>query len=316
MERVLITGIGGAAGICVAKALRDRYHLVGVDANPNATGQVLVDEFQVVPLASSPEFLHKLVEVSEGCDALFCTVDEELYTVSKNRGRFACRVLVSDHIAIENSLDKLRCAELLGRAGVAVPKTVEVGQKSFSELSDELGLPFFIKPRRGRGARDVVVTKSREDFERWRATFKQGDYIAQEYLGGDEYTVDVLLRDKRALVTVPRRRLLVDSGVSIVGMTVRDDGISDMAARAAEALGLNYIVNVQIKVGRDGPRVTEVNPRPSGGLVLTVRAGVNMPELALRIARGEPISEDELRYESGLLMLRYHEEVFKKVCGV
>ena len=315
MGRVLITGIGGAAGICLAKALRGRHHLIGVDANPHAPGQVLVDEFYTVPLASRPDFLPKLIEISSGCDVLFCTVDEELPVVSGNLGRFACRVLVSDHVAVENSLDKLRCSEVLEKAGVAVPKTVEVVGKSFPDLCDELGLPFFVKPRKGRGTKDVAVIRSRDDFERWRAVFPPGDYIAQEYLGGEEYTVDVLLRDARALVSVPRKRLLVDSGVSIVGITVRDDRISEMAERAAEALGLNYIVNVQIKVGRHGPKVTEVNPRPSGGLVLTVRAGVNMPELAIRVARGEPISEDELRYESGLLMLRYHEEVFRRVPG-
>jgi len=60
------------------------------------------------------------------------------------------------------------------------------------------------------------------------------------------------------------------------------------------------------------PKITEINPRPAGTLPLTVRAGVNMPELALKIAGGKPISQKELKYESGIVMYRHWEEAFRR----
>ena len=59
---LLITGVGGASGQVLAKFFRTRttHHIIGVDANPNATGQIFCDEFFVVPYASDPSFIRVL----------------------------------------------------------------------------------------------------------------------------------------------------------------------------------------------------------------------------------------------------------------
>jgi carbamoyl-phosphate synthase large subunit len=312
MMKILITGVGGASGAGLAKVLRTNHYLMGVDANPHAPGKVLVDEFHVVPYASDKGYLRKLKALATGCDALFCTVDEELPIVAKNARKLGCKVLTPDFRAVENCLDKAKCIQILEKVGVNVPKTITVDKRKYEEIKKALGTPFVLKPRRGRGSRNINIIKNKDDYTHCKKS--DIDFIAQEYLRGEEYTVDVLLDKKaKAIAIVPRKRVLTDRGVSIVGETVKNETIVKFAKKAAEALKLKYIVNVQMKNGKKRtPKITEINPRPAGTLPLTVRAGVNMPELALKIAGGKPISQKELKYESGIVMYRHWEEAFRR----
>ncbi len=312
-DKILITGIGGAAGISVAKSLNE-FYLVGVDANPNAPGKVLVNEFYQIPYAREENFVEELTKIAKECYCMFCTVDEELPIVAKNMDVFGCKVLVSPLESIERCLDKFALHSYLRDRGLPTPKTVLLENQSFEELMTELG-PFIVKPRRGRGSRDFFEVKN-EDYFRFILSAKnylKKEFICQKELKGKEYSVDVLLDENgKFLIAVPRERILTDSGISIVGKTVINPKLQEIVPRIVEALGLKYIVNVQLKEDENGePYVTEVNPRPAGTLYLTTLSGVNMPRLLIKLLAKEEIEPWELRYEE-LIMYRLFEE---KIAG-
>jgi hypothetical protein len=54
----------------------------------------------------------------------------------------------------------------------------------------------------------------------------------------------------------------------------------------------------------------EVNPKFAATLPFTVRAGVNMPLLLLKMCLGEQIRRRIDDFEDGLMMLRYWQEVY------
>jgi carbamoyl-phosphate synthase large subunit len=148
---------------------------------------------------------------------------------------------------------------------------------------------------------------SRADLE---ALGRDTDLIVQEYLPGDEYSVDVLADAVgRVVAAVPRTRTRVDSGVSIAGRTVHDDALESTASAAARAIGLSGVANVQLRRAADGtPSLLEINPRFPGALPLTIAAGVDMPSYVLDLALGLPLPEQVAFRE--IANVRFLEDVF------
>lgn len=134
--------------------------------------------------------------------------------------------------------------------------------------------------------------------------------MAQEYLPGTEYSVDVYVREGgRVLASVIRERIKVDSGIAVISQTVIDDEISELAADIARRVGIRYVANIQFRRDLSGrPRLLEINPRFPGTMPLTVAAGVNMPELSLLDVSGESLPE-WLDY-TPMAMVRHWQETF------
>ncbi len=167
--------------------------------------------------------------------------------------------------------------------------------------------PVIVKPRRGAGSRGVRLVPDRAALS---AMEPDEALIIQEHLPGDEFSVDVLAdADGGVVAAVPRTRTRVDSGVSIAGQTVHDEGLEQTAAAVARAIGLRGVANVQLRRDADGvPALLEVNPRFPGALPLTIAAGVDMPSLVLDLALGVEIPKRIDFIE--LANVRFLEDVF------
>jgi carbamoyl-phosphate synthase large subunit len=164
-----------------------------------------------------------------------------------------------------------------------------------------------VKPRTGSGSRDISIVQSGAELARMDTS---GAFLVQQYLPGAEYSVDVLAdASGHVVVSVPRVRERVDSGVSVAGRTLHDSELERLGAAVVEAAGLTYIANVQFRRDAEGrPALLEVNPRVPGTLPLTVASGVDMPRMALDSLRGKPLPERaDFR---DVAMVRFLEERF------
>ena len=286
--RVLITGAGGPAAVAALLDLPDAVVWVAADVDPHAVGLYLVPPSRrvLVPRGDDPELVDRLLRacLEHGVDVLWPTVDSELLPVAEAADRFAAvgvRVLAAPVPALKVCLDKWRLVERC-RGVVRVPATSVVTAPA------DLGgvpTPYVLKPRSGSGGRGVRVVRGPEDTV---AVPRDGSYLRQEYLPGDEYSVDVLCRpDGTVAAAVPRRRNKVDSGIAVAGRTVRDAELEAFGAAVATAVGIVGIANVQVRRDQRGrPALLEVNPRLPGTMPLTVAAGVDMPAWALHSALG------------------------------
>ncbi len=297
LPTVLVTGAGGAAAVTLIQALRDDHRVIAADMDPLAVGLYLVpvDQRVVLPRGDDPSFVTALLEAAttHGADLVIPTVDVELFPVSQAGAAFAdrgIRALVETPTTLLRCLDKYelmqRCA-----AAVRVPRTVLWGPETTEDDLAGLGVPLISKPRRGAGGRGFTVHDSADV-----ALLPPCDesYILQEYLPGEEFSIDVLARpDGHVVAAVPRRRDKVDSGIAIAGRTVSDDGLVTFGRAVAEAIGATGVVNVQARRATDGtPALLEVNARFPGTMVLTRAAGVDMPRLAVKAALGGDLPDD------------------------
>jgi carbamoyl-phosphate synthase large subunit len=242
--------------------------------------------------------------VDDSIDVVISTVDVELPPLAARRHDLGGAVLAAPPVAtLDVTLDKwelaLRCAPLL-----RVPVTRLLNAEG---IALRWIFPVIVKPRRGAGSRGVRLVPDRATLT---AMEPDEALIIQEHLPGDEFSVDVLAdNDGTVVAAVPRTRTRVDSGVSIAGRTVHDEGLESTAAAVARAIGLRGVANVQLRRDTEGvPALLEVNPRFPGALPLTIAAGVDMPSLVLDLALGReiPTKLDFL----DLANVRYLEDVF------
>lgn len=290
--RVLVTGAGGPAAIAVLRALEadPTVTLVAADMDPWAAGLYLVPAGRrvVVPAGADPGFVDALLArcADHGVDVLVPTVDCELEPVAGQAERFArqgIRLLLPPPSVLGLTLDKLALATACADV-VRVPRTESAATTDPTDWT----YPVIVKPRRGSGSRGIAVVQSPEDLV---ARALGDDMLVQEFLPGEEYSVDVLADPSGTVVAaVPRVRQRVDSGVSVAGYTVVDPELQEFAVAVVEALGLPFVSNVQIRRDRAGrPALLEINPRVPGSLALTVAAGVDMVPLAVGSLRGRAL---------------------------
>ena len=311
-HRVLVTGAGGPAAIAAMKSLRAEpsVELLAADMDPWAAGLYLVppEMRTIIPAGAAPDFAEALLTrcLTLDVDIVLPTVDAELRPLAYAREKFAAAgiaLLLADAAALEVILDKLslarHCADV-----VRVPRTElfgpDVDPASWT-------YPAVVKPRTGSGSRGIVIVGSAAELA---ALDRSPSLIVQDFLPGEEYSVDVLAgADGHVIAAVPRIRARVDSGVSVGGRTVHDPEIERFGRAVARATGITFVANVQCKRDRDGnPALLEVNPRMPGTLGLTIASGVDMPRLALDALLGRRVP-DHLDFRE-LAVVRFLDERF------
>lgn len=307
--RVLVTGAGGPAGVAVIRSLlrRGDVEVLAADMDGWASGLYLVPAASrlLVPAGRAADFVDRLAELvtQHAIDAVVPTVDVELLALVGQRDRVPAVIVAAADAALETSLDKWTLVQACA-ATARVPRTRVLDADG---VANAWSFPVIVKPRRGAGSRGVARIDDRAALE---ALPLDEGVIIQEYLPGDEYSVDVVMgEDGRAIAAVPRLRARVDSGVAVAGLTVHDDELQETAAACARAAGIVGVANVQLRRAEDGtPALLEINPRFSGAMPLTIASGVDMPSIALDLALGRPTPMSVPFRE--IANVRYLEDVF------
>ncbi|MBV9284340.1 MAG: ATP-grasp domain-containing protein, partial [Acidimicrobiia bacterium] len=187
---VVVTGAGGPAGIAVVRALAAAGHrVVAADVDPLAAGMRLAPRSAVLPRVDDPTYVERLCEVAfdNGARAVIPTLAEELVVLAHHRGELeevGVESWVPDPAAVEACCDKWQFAQALKRVRLSGPAT---------NLGSAEGVPgpWVVKPRRGRGSRDVYLVDDADELT-W-ALARVPEPIVQTRLEGREFTVDALV---------------------------------------------------------------------------------------------------------------------------
>ncbi|HEY6623278.1 MAG TPA: ATP-grasp domain-containing protein [Acidimicrobiales bacterium] len=308
---VMVPGAGGPAGVSVIQALGKAGHrTVGVDASPDAVGIRLADVGGTLPRADDPGFGSALCALGRehSVTAVIPSVAEELVPLARSSADLDAAGIAHwfpKPDAVESCTDKWRFHQAVMAAGLPVPPTA---------LGTAHGVPgpWVVKPRHGRGSRDIHLTDDPTSIARLVAEVPEA--LVQHCLTGREFTIDVLADRSGALVAaVPRWRNETKAGISVRGETFGHDALIKGAGSLVDALGLTGPANIQGFVSETGAfSFTEVNPRFSGGLPLSLGAGAELVEQYLRGTLGYALQPDRLGYRVGVRMYRYFEEILEE----
>lgn len=285
MTRVLVTGVGGAAGVAVVRSLlrRGDVEVLGAATDRWASGLHLVpaENRRLLPAGPAHEVAAAVRDLCErdGVDVLVPVAGAELPRLAAAREPLAAagtRLLAPSSRTLDTCLDRLTLAHV-GTGAVRVPRTELFGTPQALSGWD---FPVVVKARRGGGSKEVRTVRSDRELD---AVHDEDDLLVQELVPGEEYVVDVLAdATGHVVAAVPRAVLRVDHGLAVAGRTVRDAELAAAASAVARAVGLTSVASVRLRRDAGGaPVLLDVDPRFSGETSLTVAAGVDLPSLAL-----------------------------------
>jgi carbamoyl-phosphate synthase large subunit len=305
--KILVTGAGGPAGICVIKDLIKRHEIIATDIDWLSSGLYLVKNYYLVPRVDDENFIKQMLDITkkENVSVIVPTVNEEMIRFSENLDIFEkenISVIVSNKKVIEIATNKLSTYRFFEKE-IYCPKLYE---------RDEIIYPCVVKPIASRGSRGFYICSSTEEVE---VALKQntkniGESVIMEYLKGDEYSVyGVSDLNRNPLIAVPIKRIQAVSE-SKKAQVIKEKDIISVANDMASRLGFIGPWNIQLIKTIDGPKIVEINPRFGGTTSLIIAAGINYVELAIKVFTNQRISSEELEYKDNIFMTRYNEEIF------
>jgi len=278
---ILVTGTGGGVGQSILKSLQHTdYRVIAADGEVLGTGLYTTGKGYVIPYASSPKFIGRLLEICllEKVRLLFPGLDAELPVLSAHRDEFAeigVTVVVSDPRVVTICDDKLLTTEFLQQHGFAYPRTWTLS----AYPSEEIIFPLILKPKTG-GARShgVRVVKSDADLTKARSELDGTAFVAQELIDGPEYSCGTLTLAGHCVGAITLRRILRD-GDTYKAFVERDEMLEDCVTSVANALQPFGPCNFQLRVRNGIPYLFEFNGRCSGTTYCRTLAGFNEPKM-------------------------------------
>lgn len=303
---VLVTSAGTASGVNVIRSLRladPRTRIIATDMDPWAAGIHLADVGLVSPAASSPEFepfVFSLV-AREKVSAIFPIHSSEIAIVAALSAKLKANgvhSLLASAAAVRACDDKRGMSMKARELGIAVPETYD--------KSAPVTFPVFVKPNTSSGSRGSGVAHTKEELEALVSPLP--DPIILQFVEGKECTVDCLVSAEGQCLSVsPRWRTRVQGGQSHRGETFHDDDLEAACQKIIGSLAMVGPCNLQF-IRREQQWVfLEINPRwAAGGLMLTVHAGANLPQMALQAMLGNPVLP--ARTKAAIRITRYMAE--------
>ena len=285
LKSILVTGAGSPGFIPIVKALN--YRVIGVDMDEGAVGKDFVDKFYKVPPAKDELFIPAIREIckNEKVSVILPKVTAETEKLALEKDLGGAIVSISDYKTVNLCNNKLAFYIKCSQSRIPIPPFL-------------IGNKFISKPIRGSGSEGVETLSFNEP------------KILMEHIQGEEYSVDILANHGDPLVIVPRIRTKVKAGISVEGVVTQQEQVIFWAGEITKLLKLNGIVGLQFIMDRNGiPLVIECNPRMHGTLALTIEAGANLPDLAVKLALGEEFEPPQIKW--GLKMKRYLREVYE-----
>lgn len=340
--KIIMTGAGapGAPGIirCYRNNRERDIEILGVDMQSRVSTIKLLDQFAQIPAASDENFCETILKLAKENDISIIQplVTKELEVFSQNKARFeneGILICVSEQKQLEIANDKGKLLDYLKREKITVPDYRKIQKvEEFEPACQELGFPercICFKPTKSNGSRGFRILDIRKklstiifeekptsvyiDFNTAKQTLQQlgeiPELLIMEYMPGNEYSVDMLVENGRALYTIPRLREKMNGGISTT-CTVKDEqDVIDYCNAIAASLNLHGNIGIQVRKDAAGEiKILEINPRVQGSIVACSAAGINLPYFGLKLFLKEPVPKVEIKW--GSQMIRYWNEVY------
>ena len=101
--------------------------------------------------------------------------------------------------------------------------------------------------------------------------------LVMPFLPGDEWDVDVLVKDGEIIASTVRKNLEMFGGLSACTVTVEEPRLLNYCRGIVRCLGLRYLSCISFRADEAGePKLLEINPRAMGSIHLSTLAGNNL----------------------------------------
>lgn len=279
MLTTLVTAAGSAAASCALEGLRALGHrVIACDIYPREWNSACVDAddfFRAERASDAEAYVSQLLDAVPrySLNYIIPLTDIEVDALCSRKAEFAargCTLCVLDEKAARLCRDKARMNEAVRDLCDVIPTRRASDREPRGE-----DYPVMLKPLSGRSSEGQFVARSAEAYR--AALGMRDDYIVQPYISGGVITVDVARDAFGGVRALARKELLRTSNG--LGTTVRvmpGHPLEGVCARIAERAGIVGAVNMEFIEHGDRYYFLEVNPRFSGGIGFSARAGFDI----------------------------------------
>lgn len=292
-----------------ADRLNIKSNIVAGDCSDTAPAIYLANKKYRFPSINEPNYVDFIIDVcnKENIALVIPTIDTDLLLLSEKKEYVEtntnAKVLISNTQVIEICRDKKNTQRFFEDIGFKTPKiyTNEELEKR------EFEFPLFIKPKSGSSSINAFKVNNINELNTYRSIIKEP--IVQNFIEGEEYTVDVFLDfDSNIVTIVPRLRIATRSGEILKGKIIKDRDIIDDIKRLMKVLKPIGHITVQLKKTKIGIQYIEINPRFGGGAPMSIQSGADSCENLYKLLMGKKLEYNE-NYRDNILFLRFDKSI-------
>lgn len=295
-KRILLTNAGTTiAQNIIEYNLDNILEIFATDTNEICyAAKALKDNFFIVPpFRQWTKFKEALLEIcrEKKVDLIIpCGNDNELIKFAKDVKYFKnvnIDVLTPDYESIKICNDKVKCNKFVSDLGIKVPKDYKL-----SDSLKNIKFPLILKNKKGGGSQNIQIINNEKDLLYYKSKFK--NVILQEFVKGQEYSIDAVLNNSSEIIVAScRKRLVTKAGICTKTEILPNEKIINFVGKIAKELKLISGINMQFI----DDYFIEINPRLPGGLGLVTKAGFNMSLLAIKSFYNLPILAKEKEFK-------------------
>lgn len=314
---ILFSGAGRRVSLLrhlqtVFKGMQIEGNVIASDIGNSAPASYIADYKVTTPRCSEPNYIETLLNICREHQVKLLTslIDTDLLLLSRHIEDFkniGVKLLVCSQATNEICADKQKTAIFFENNQISTPR---VYPKEEALTLPTSAYPLLVKPFDGSSG--IGVTKIRTPEELRFFTDYIEHAMIQEFVEGEEYTVDVYVDfSGNVRCAVPRKRLEIRGGEVSKGITVKDRAIMKAACDVVEVLpGAIGCVTVQCFKQPDGIiKFIEINPRFGGGFPLSIHAGADFPKWIIQELTTGHCDAEMAAWSDDMVMLRYDDEI-------
>ena len=294
--------------------------IYGLDADINHDHQKLFNKFYTIPFPNYESFKSSLLSILNdiGPSMLIPGADEEASIISKfndilKQNNILCNVM--DHNIVTSISDKFYLYKNIFETNASYTvKCIKVNNNiDLRKASMALGYPskkIVLKPRIGRGRRSTYIL-SEDSFENKikdiiphikmedvinRNLILKNNMMVMEYVEGEPITIDVL-GSKGKIIHTTIRKWNQKWRFPFPGQKIiNDKNIDDLIKVISRLINIHGLIDIDVIRTEKGRIIfLEINPRPSGSVVVSEIAGIPIFSMLEKALEGKDINKVNLK---------------------
>ena len=312
--RVLLSSVGRRGYLVkyFKQAVGDAGEVWGADSSSYAPAFRYCDHVVLLPRVGEAGYADKLLALcrKNKIDMVVPLIDPELEILAAEYDKFRSNgimAVVSPAKTIEIAFDKYQTYLHAQKAGIAVPETVTTIEEALKLIaSGKLSWPVIVKPRKGSAS--MYVYNCHNEGELQLAFRNCPGPVIQQFIPGEEYGYDIFCDgDFKPVSVFCKRKLAMRAGETDKAVSVNEKKLVDLGVKIAQALPVFGPADADVKMGKNGPMLLEVNPRFGGGYPCSHLCGADFPAKLIAICKGQKLIPDIGNYQAGVYMFKQDE---------
>lgn len=332
MKRLLIIGASILQLPAIKKAKEMGLYVAVADYNPNAIGIKYADEYFNASTIDEGAIC-KVAQEFKPDGIMTLATDMPMRSIAKAAAHLNLPAISYD-TAIK-ATDKHEMIKAFKQHDVASPWFYAISQlDDITKFHNRITYPCIMKPTDNAGSRGVVLVNSYEElinaYEYSHKQSRSGNVIIEEYLQGDEVSVEVMVVDGEVNILAITDKLttgaphFVEMGHSQPSRHPLDvqTEIKKLATKAVKAVGIHTgPAHVEMMVTSHGPVMIELGARMGGDCITThlvpLSTGIDMIKATIDLALGNiPDITPKINMASAIRFIKGPVGIIKAIDGI